>query len=295
MAKVSDLSLADLCRELHQPSLPPALPSSSSSDDNTEEISNCPHNYPNEDDTNYQQVVEKADHFNVETGFSVQENGDDNEEEFDDGKYLSFEEFRKQTEELSLFLDNLKQTKLEREREVEELQIQSYVEEKSAAYSELDSMVNYINNVKTTFTPPEKERPTKKEKVTTNKGLVNGQIAATPLVGKGKYASKGKKDKSRTAHNYDDSESTLAIASNSFSSPREVDVEMEEGRSQQGDEEEQEYDDDEVQEQERKPTRKKVSYQNQAQEEVDDGDDEGENTSMSDDSEVIHFSYILSW
>lgn len=104
------------------------------------------------------------------------------EEEEDNSNVMSLAEFRKKSEELTLYLETLKSNTYEKERYEEELQIQHLHEDKVAALSELNDMVSYVNNVKSTFTPPSEKEKTKKE--VSKKSSPNG----ITLTGKGKYA-----------------------------------------------------------------------------------------------------------
>jgi hypothetical protein len=249
MALVSDRSLADLCLELNQPSsssLPLSLSSSSttssegevlqneeiiqnnnqenniertsgSSSESSQSSSICPSNsLLNGEEQEKDQAPSLNDpdpeSRNIENGF------EDNEEEQEEGNgiYLSLAEFRKQSEELTSYLENFKAMKLERELQEEVAQNQSYQDEKIAAFTELDNMVSFINNVKTTFTPPEKEKPVKKDTNVTNGKKLSTRSTTSPLVGKGKYASKGK----LIHQNSDDPDSTLTTVSTSQYSPR---------------------------------------------------------------------------
>lgn len=255
MTTVSDLTLIDLCRELHQTS------SSSLGGGVRKDVKD---DNPHDDNERILSPIDGILENQLHENDHQSNDGPDDEDEEEDaesGKHLSFEEFRKQTEELSLFLNNFKQSRIDREREDEELQKQSYVEERSAAYSELDGMVSYINTVKATFTPPEKEKPQKREK----KAPVN----PSQLVGKGKYASK-KGRKTVVSLNSDDPDATLTTISTNFSSPREAD-----------DEDERHSDAD---------TSDFNDFRMKSSELYND---EGENTSVSEDSEVC-LSLIVS-
>jgi hypothetical protein len=247
MALVSDRSLADLCLELNQPpstislslSSPEAASvgnheknqensterisessldsSHSSSDDPSTSFLNLIEHHENHENGQTDQVPETAPDFQMMVENEVEEE----EEEEEAGKCLSLAEFRKQSEELTSYLDNFKAMKLERERQEEVSQHQTFQDEKIAAFTELDNMVSFINNVKTTFTPPEKEKPIKKEREATGSGgkkFSPHSAVAAPLVGKGKYASRGRLN----FQNSDDYDSTLTTVSTSQShySPR---------------------------------------------------------------------------
>ena len=248
MAMVSDRSLADLCLELNQSSSPIPLPLIALASNGEEVLQSVPSSHsssltpsPSEDQENPER--DEADHVEKMTTTSndhqnqledrLEGEEPKEEEEEEDGKYLTFEEFKRQSEELTSYLENFKAMKLEREREEEVSQIQSYQEEKIAALSELDHMVSFIHHVKTTFTPPEKEKPLRKENVRNAKKLSSG-----PFVGKGKYATKGNLNHQSS----DDPDSTRTTVSTSQYTPREQD--QEEDDSFHGSPEEDEEDDD---------------------------------------------------
>lgn len=243
MALVSDRSLADLCLELNQSSSPAPLPLIAPASEGEEVLQSSHSSHSSPSDEDQQENPERDDAGEViATSDGTQNQLEDRlegevpkeeEDEDEDGKYLTFEEFKKQSEELTSYLENFKAMKLEREREEEISQIQSYQDEKIAALSELDHMVSFIHHVKTTFTPPEKEKPLKKENVRNGK-----KLSSVPFVGKGKYAMKGNLNHQSS----DDPDSTRTTVSTSQYTPRERDEDEEDSfhRSPEEDEEEEE-------------------------------------------------------
>jgi hypothetical protein len=263
MALVADISLAELCHELEQSTSSSTalshshtntnhnneeIPDLVSSDDENEAlpmedtgVGDLPSASVSDDDSDVPIIPDEIVLVEEEKGgektvveTEATEITDDAEEE--NGTFLSLADFRRQSEELTSYLDSLKQQRLEKEREDEEIQDQNFLVERAAAFSELDEMVKYINTVKTTFTPPEKEKPQRRDIKKSASPL--GQTIA-PLTGKGKYAMRGKLGSreggsrgnvfSTTTHSDDlEADSTLASMSTQLSTPRRGEVEEEE-------------------------------------------------------------------
>jgi vacuolar-type H+-ATPase subunit I/STV1 len=236
MALVSDISLGELCYELEQAAAASSssllrqtnnnncdgkdelIPELISSVDEEEDAGAGAGDFPLASQNDSESTTPHGIMQELTQAESATEESVEAEEEND--TILSFADFRRQSEELTAYMDNLKRQKLERERQDEELEDQNDLLEKTAAFSELDEMVNLINTIKTNFTPPEKEKPRDQALQKSNSA---SQIIA-PFTGKGKYAGKSR-DRARviasTSHSDDlEADSTLASMSTQLSSSR---------------------------------------------------------------------------
>lgn len=178
---VSDLSLADLCRELQYQSDDTYYSDEREIEREREksiesEFENVKDDRKKERERVREREQEEAKERREEEGVEEEEE----EEEEGENNMISLAEFRRQSDELTVYLESLKQGTLLKERQEEEYQHQSIQEEKSAVYFELDNMVDYINNVKTAFISESADKSSKKHQ--SDLGI------ESKLVGKGKYA-----------------------------------------------------------------------------------------------------------